>query len=507
MHSMKSRFVGRVVDGTARAAHVSLVALSALASSACSSGVEGSNGTPAKPESTSEERSAIACGRTEFGTEAYQLSAMNEKLRHYPDFAAELGMDRVSDCEGARAFVLGYAQYMEGHPDFDRDQPISRTPLLKPALPADFETPLELPKILNGSASLREAVVQINFTTADGDIGRCSGTFIAKNWVLTAAHCILDSAVDNCVEQGIPLTSPDCLPEFNNWAKWKIKRVTGPDIDTWALASVHKNYLGQDLTKDPDIFPPPSDPPGQRAIMLRNLSRRDVALLYLLDDRMLPPVIEPPIEALNPGTLRINNEQPPINMNSWQLRFYGWGQPTSGVQMAALNQTTMSYERTDEIVLGTPQAGNMTQVPCVGDSGGPLVRVMSVPTRQGTMLQEVIVGVHSYGSTPCTNPTPSGRGEVWARTDMTFDDFIEPTMKDWNGSLFECTKLAPSTNPTGPKTIRECWTAPCSEDHECLPTEYCSGPGSDFKDCNSLCGAGSSDCGCIKGQCLLKPED
>jgi len=58
-------------------------------------------------------------------TEWYQLSAMNLKLRCYPDFAATVGIQCVRDCAGARAFYKAYAKYARAHPGFDANQPLS----------------------------------------------------------------------------------------------------------------------------------------------------------------------------------------------------------------------------------------------------------------------------------------------------------------------------------------------------------------------------------------------
>ncbi len=517
MHSMKSRFVGRVVDRTARAGFVGLVALTGVATSACSGGVEGSNGEPAPPPIL-QDGSAIACRQTEFGTEAYQLSAMNNKLRYYPDFAGELGMDSVSDCEGARAFMLGYANYREKHPGFDHDQPMDRTPRVKPTPPDDLESTLEWPKILNGKPSLREAVVATLFQKANGETALCSGTFIAKNWVLTAAHCITESAVKHCP---VPVTPATCDPQFSNYSRWTFRRATGPEITTSALAYVPRDWVGADLSQDPDIVQPTD--PGVRRQMMEAMSERDYALLYLYDDRVLPPEIEPPLSAIDPTnrpTLRVNIEKPPTDLLPWGLYFYGWGLPLGDpqegeppgeiLQRAQKDPTTMRFlplpDPDSEVLIGA-QTTNASR-PCKGDSGAPLIRKRSVPTRGGIADQEVIVAVSSYGEGPCTKPTNNLDLTFWTRVDLALP-FIEESLADWNGPDYHCTPLPPGENPSSNQDVTaECWGEPCFTDNGCEFNEFCSRPGDSFKDqiC-SVCGGGvSTSCDCIAGQCLPKIE-
>lgn len=62
----------------------------------------------------------VACG----GTEMYQLSAMNRKLRYFPEFADAVNIHCVTDCSGARAYMRAYAGYLESHPGFDQDEPL-----------------------------------------------------------------------------------------------------------------------------------------------------------------------------------------------------------------------------------------------------------------------------------------------------------------------------------------------------------------------------------------------
>jgi hypothetical protein len=68
---------------------------------------------------------AIVC--TETPRELYVLSAINDKLRHFPDFAvyaAGQGIGCVRDCTTARRWATVYEAYARVHPQFDMNEPL-----------------------------------------------------------------------------------------------------------------------------------------------------------------------------------------------------------------------------------------------------------------------------------------------------------------------------------------------------------------------------------------------
>jgi hypothetical protein len=71
---------------------------------------------------------AIVCGdipnNIEQKKEFYMLAAINNKLRHFPQFANAIGIHCVRDCAGARAFVKAYADYAKAFPGFDANEPL-----------------------------------------------------------------------------------------------------------------------------------------------------------------------------------------------------------------------------------------------------------------------------------------------------------------------------------------------------------------------------------------------
>jgi hypothetical protein len=87
-----------------------------------------------------EPGSAVVCspgipGSIEPSQEFYMLSAINNKLRNYPEFARAIGIHCVRDCARARAFVKAYQAYAKAHPGFDANQPLGPMPPPPPMPP------------------------------------------------------------------------------------------------------------------------------------------------------------------------------------------------------------------------------------------------------------------------------------------------------------------------------------------------------------------------------------
>lgn len=136
-------------------------------------------------------------------SEWYVPHAMTRRLQLFPEFARQAGLDVVTSCAEARRFVAAYIAYRQLHPGFDANMPPDPLPVEYPPPPPDEELePIPLaakpvlptgpegivPDILNGTPLGDAPVVQIVDYAANG--GLCTGTYIAKNWVVTAAHCM-----------------------------------------------------------------------------------------------------------------------------------------------------------------------------------------------------------------------------------------------------------------------------------------------------------------------------
>src|SRR3954469_18494605 len=111
------------VEGGRCAALLALVAFGSVLPS-CSSEPRTTGGISETPSTTDSEPfdperpgAALLCDRPELpeGAEGktmyFVVSAMNFKLQQYPDFAAETGVDLVSDCDSAFRYEHGLALY------------------------------------------------------------------------------------------------------------------------------------------------------------------------------------------------------------------------------------------------------------------------------------------------------------------------------------------------------------------------------------------------------------
>jgi len=146
--------------------------------------------------------------------EWYSLKAMHAKLKQFPAFA-EYAAVQPRDCAGARLWSERFQAFRELHPGFDAEQTFE-----KPAVPEYVEPPSNEPdvvkKIYNGQNDVLTPVVAILSTdTVERQV--CSGTFIAKNWILTAAHCL---RTGHAPDSGAP-------DKIHKWYSWTV-RWAGP---------------------------------------------------------------------------------------------------------------------------------------------------------------------------------------------------------------------------------------------------------------------------------------
>jgi hypothetical protein len=462
--------------------------------------------------------------------EMYVVYAMNHKLRAFPEFAAAIGMDLVSDCASARRFLAGYDEYASSHPLFDADEPLAQMPVARPLAPDTSATDdAEVQKVYGGDFVANNPVVRIRIRVPstvhpgwqwpiEGGQISCSGTFINKNWILTAAHCITPGAVYHCLKNG---TAPEhCQPAWDNYnAPFTISGTEGSQSDSWSLQAgvvrgyAHPNYLGRDplVELDDSRF-------LEKAV-------HDLALLYVPSEYYgddLPPNVE------QNGAMRLSLDPDP-DVSAWEMQFYGWGAPAP----SALRRGTMIVNQySDFLIRGVLPPGDVANpFTCSGDSGGPLVRsdLSLHANSEDKTEQEAIVGVLSGGyNAGCELPTDPDERRVelakirsyWVRIDERSNArFIKETLTEtnWPGyASLNCTPRKLLTDPSGPDAVEECWGTPCKRDADCKDTsKVCSLSAQSFRSHPGGCAAcdrismrsggpaiSPDGCNCIVGHCV-----
>lgn len=471
---------------------------------------EGHSFTSGPPKASSPSMStsgngipkSLVCGAEMVGDtlepEIYMVSAMNNKLRAFPELAAYVGLEQVSDCASARQFVDGLVAYGHDHPGFDGKQPLDPTPVTLPAAPPpETEPPSEVGKIFNGVEGTNKPVVRLDFrfaTTAPGKpthaysnkLVHCSGTFISKNWILTAAHCVVPAALNDCVKAGTPFVEGQCTPNWDVYGRYTIASDL-PDLPNVLMyAFVHPDWIGRS-THYIDLF---RNMTQQETL---DTASHDLALLFINDQSILPGDVEAD------RAMRLWIDAPTIDQ---PLTFWGWGQPNNTLLRAQNTGNYILNNLDNQIAALTTTNGD--SLPCPGDSGGPLVRdVTIVDNHNKTRTVPALMGVTSVGIPACpgfSDPRPAPFTDArWARVDNELP-FIESRMKLELGRKFECLKMKQTTGSTA--QVGECWGSPCTQDNECaLENSFCYAPGRDFHDKCPTCG-NAAGCGCIIGQCL-----
>jgi V8-like Glu-specific endopeptidase len=171
----------------------------ALVLSSCASGAGKSEPTAAETSEVISADGILFCPVE--GTTPdpwFSVTAMNNKLRNYPEFARASGLTEVKSCADAWAFSKKYGEYQVASPYFDLDEPFEDPNYPEPEAPSLTEEDIRAaegtgPKIRNGSGDQLSPVVRLYINKNDnkGELYHyCTGTFIARNWIITAAHCM-----------------------------------------------------------------------------------------------------------------------------------------------------------------------------------------------------------------------------------------------------------------------------------------------------------------------------
>lgn len=265
------------------------------------------------------------------------------------------GLDDGRSYTVTQALPVGWTNTSPGSPDG------------VPPLP-DYRGPapvLSGARIIGGNiASTEEFPFQIALVTTASQFQFCGGTFIARSWVMTAAHCVTGAIND--------VNDPSA---FKVLAGTHDLRTSGELLDVERIL-VHPNFSASAFVEN------------------------DVALLELEGEYMYPriePLTRDGENLAAPGTA---------------ATVIGWGLTTPGGQGSeVLKKLQADIITNDEcqtllgsnILPATICAGmqGSSQSVCNGDSGGPLM----VPFR-GRWLQ---AGIVSFGANICYQPTAFAR--------------------------------------------------------------------------------------------------
>ena len=462
-------------------------------------------------------------------TEWYVPSAMNRKLANYPAFAAVARVKSVSTCDDARTLMTAYQTYAQAHPGFDADQPMEDAPIVIDGIDDGAPDPgdssldpvldVQVPKISGGAPSGNFAIVQTDFRWSPGyadcpssvpycDI-HCAGTFIAKNFVITAAHCTATARLTKRPPNGQTVWSfayaNSVGVPFTSFTSGKAIQTIDSRFMGWAG---HANK----------VFSAPFD----------------FALVYIPkeDDNKIPVQLSG-----SPATMGIAMNSSLGEICSSGEDIWAWGPPSNNltfmdtqglcqgfVDRFTPGQIEVHFPTTNAD--GTPYTG---PVICQGDSGGALVDDVPIfldPSQTATGSQTAVVAVVSGldNNPPESWDLESGMtcavagGGLFLSVTYPEVSFVEKTMRKWYGTLFSCDRYVGTSGAPG---VAVCQLDPCATDDDCCAQSdlspsgtgqrdcsgttrwYCDHPGSRLRGCQA-CFDGT--CNCVQGMCLPAPR-